>query len=430
MCFEYCDASPINALTHSQNGRNKVDPFPLLPTFAFAHLHLPTMTSTTQQVMSQTQEDSVNISKILNYWFRTSFPPPEDSPFRSWWFHATPEQDAEMRTTFEALWYKAIHDEPLRTRWCATRAGKMALLILFDQLPRNMFRGYAKMFATDWLSLPLAKGMVNDDLTAIEKMFVFTAIQHAEDIECAKMAEEGLRNLVKSMANEKRQRKYMKLLPAAKQHTNMLETFGRYCHRNELIGRPSTEEEIKYLMNKSNNFIKSVKKSKPIVTTTIPKDVIPLPRMVSPIRPMRILLLHGLRQNATVMRDAMKPMIRALKPYPIEFVSLNSPMVYRPRTACCGESQIASHNRTPILAEHLRCWWNASDDGKEYDGWESSVRFVQQASRPHGQWDGIVAFSQGATLVSLLCALSQPHFTRFAVLISGSPSRAADHSWL
>ena len=58
------------------------------------------------------------------------------------------------------------------------------------------------------------------------------------------------------------------------------------------------------------------------------------------------------------------------------------------------------------------------------------MRFVQQASRPHGQWDGIVAFSQGATLVSLLCALSQPHFTRFAVLISGSPSRAADHRGL
>ena len=312
----------------------------------------------------------------------------------------------------------------------------MALLILLDQMPRNMFRGTANMFASDSLALPLAKEMVNDDLTSVEKMFVFTAIQHAESLECAKMAEEGLKTLVKNMAGQKRQRKYMKLLPAAKSYITMLENFKRYPHLNSILGRVSTEQETKYLMTHNKKVLKSVNKPKPVsaatTTTTHTKPTVSLAgfESIRHIRPMRILLLHGFRQNATVIRDALKPMMKALKPYPIEFVSLSSPMIHTPGTTDFGVSKVAPHAHTSALpAEYLRCWWNASDDGKEYLGWESSVRFVQQASQGQS-WDGIIAFSQGATLTSLLCAVSQVNFTRFAVLISGSPSRATAHQTL
>src|SRR5271170_1065440 len=186
---------------------------------------IPTISTPIRPNMSITNEDSVSITNILTYWFRTSFPPPEDAPFRSWWFNATPDQDAEILVSFHALWSQVVQDGALRKRWSTARDGKMALLILLDQMPRNMFRGTANMFASDSLALPLAKEMVNDDLTSVEKMFVFTAIQHAESLECAKMAEEGLKTLVKKMAGQKRQRKYMKLLPAAKSYITMLENF-------------------------------------------------------------------------------------------------------------------------------------------------------------------------------------------------------------
>src|SRR5208282_1161192 len=154
----------------------------------------------------------------------------------------------------------------------------------------------------------------------------------------------------------------------------------------------------------------------------------PLHQLPTPIRPMRILILHGFRQNATVIRDALKPMISALRPYPIEFITLNSPMVYRPGTTPFGDSEV-THPTWSQPAEHLRCWWNASDDGKVYSGWESSVRFVERAWIEKGGWDGVVAFSQGAALASLLSSMPQLSCShaRFAVLISGSPSRATAH---
>ena len=372
-----------------------------------------------------TQDDSDSIHQILSFWFQTSYPPPEDAPFRSHWFHATPKQDEEMHSAFSSLWTKAVEDESLRTRWFSTRAGRMALIILLDQLPRNMFRGKPEMFASDALALPLALQMVNDDVTSVERVFVYLAIQHAEKLEYAKFAEDGLKGLVKSLANEKRQKKYMKLLPSAKVHVNILEQFGRYCHRNELLNRESTEQEMNFLLTANNNFIKSVKARKVAAAATAKKPIYELP---TPIRPMRILLLHGFRQNSSTIRDALKPMITALRPYPIEFISLNSPMVYQPGTTPFGDSEV-THPTWSQPNEHLRCWWNASDDGKIYSGWESSVRFIERAWIEKGGWDGVVAFSQGATLASLLSSMPQlscSHY-RFAVLISGSPSRAKAH---
>lgn len=371
-----------------------------------------------------TEEDTQLINKVLSYWFCPTFPPPDDLPFRNYWFHATPAQDDEMKSAFSPLWERAVEDDLLRLRWSSTRPGRMALLILLDQLPRNMFRGTAQMFASDSLACPLALQMANDDnLTPLEKMFIFISITHAESLECAKMAETGLTELVKSLMNQKIQKKYMKLLPSTKAHVSVLEQFGRYCHRNELLGRESTEEEKKFLLTAKNNFIKSVKPKSPAVKKERMYD------LPVPIRPMKILLLHGFRQNATTIRDAMKPLISALRPYPIEFIILNSPMVYRPGTTPFGDSEI-THPTWAQPADHLRCWWIASDDGgKEYVGWESSVRFIERAWVEKGGWDGVVAFSQGATLSWLLSAMSNLSCSRsrFAVLISGSPSRAVAH---
>src|SRR6266516_4777046 len=131
------------------------------------------MSASTQADMTQIQppqHDMELINNLLNYWFHASFPPPEDAPFCSYWFHATAEQDKEMNSLFSSLWTKAVEDESLRTRWSSTREGRIALIILLDQLPRNMFRGTAEMFASDALVLPLALQMVKCDISPIEKV--------------------------------------------------------------------------------------------------------------------------------------------------------------------------------------------------------------------------------------------------------------------
>jgi len=217
----------------------------------------------------------------------------------------------------------------------------------------------------------------------------------------------------------------MKMLPSAKTHVDVLERFGRYCHRIQLLSRESTPEEKKFLATAGNNFIRSVIGPKSMSARTLhPKPVGPICK----IRPIRVLLLHGFRQNATVIRDALKPLVNRMKIYPIEFITLNSPMLYTPGTTPFGDSMV-THPTWSTPNEYLRCWWNASDDGKVYRGWEASVRYVERAWLEKGGWDGVVAFSQGATLASLLSSMPQLScsHSRFAVLISGFPSRATAH---
>jgi hypothetical protein len=93
--------------------------------------------------------------------------------------------------------------------------------------------------------------------------------------------------------------------------------------------------------------------------------------------------------------NSLKPLISALRPHPFEFITLNSPMVYQPGTTPFGDS-IVTHPTWNQPAEHLKCWWNASDDEKEYLGWEASVRVIERVWIEKGSWDDIVAFSQGA----------------------------------
>jgi hypothetical protein len=158
--------------------------------------------------------------------------------------------------------------------------------------------------------LPLALNMLHDEeLTPLETMFVFLTIQHAESLEYAILAENGLKELVKSVSNDNKQKhNFMKLLPSARAHLTMLQQFGRYCHLNNLLGRPSTDQENTFLSTASNNVIQSVdatrpsKAPQPPLSPNKPKPTYDLTR---PISPMRVLLLHEFRQNAPTIRDAL-----------------------------------------------------------------------------------------------------------------------------
>src|ERR1700738_1508686 len=140
--------------------------------------------------MQPRPQDTESITQILKFWLGTSLPPPADAQFRNYWFSSTAQQDEEMKSTFSSIHKKISEDDGLRAQWSSTREGRMALIILLDQLPRNMFLGSPDMFATDPLALPLALQMANDEcLSSIEKVFVFLAIQHAENLEYAVMSE-------------------------------------------------------------------------------------------------------------------------------------------------------------------------------------------------------------------------------------------------
>jgi uncharacterized protein (DUF924 family) len=110
-------------------------------------------------------------------------------------------------------------------------------VILFDQFPRNMFRGHADAYATDTLALAIAKRAIDKDfdkeLAPDERKFLYMPFQHSEDL-----ADQNRAVLLFTELGDEHQLGY------AKHHREIIERFGRFPHRNAILGRASRSEEI------------------------------------------------------------------------------------------------------------------------------------------------------------------------------------------
>jgi uncharacterized protein (DUF924 family) len=170
------------------------------------------------------------IRKVLDFWFR------EDA--RAYWFEPDPGFDQSVRKDFAELFARAATGE--LKAWEASAEGCLALCILLDQVPRNMFRGDARAFATDDKALAVAEHALarrfDADLPAERKQFLYLPFMHSET----------LSNQLRALAlfesqGMPRNRRY------AEEHVAVVRRFGRFPHRNAVLGRESTEAEIAYL---------------------------------------------------------------------------------------------------------------------------------------------------------------------------------------
>jgi uncharacterized protein (DUF924 family) len=164
------------------------------------------------------------------------------------WFANDPELDARIRDTFgddiEAA-ARGDYDD-----WKGTPRGRLALLILLDQFTRNVFRGTADAFKYDPIALGVAlEGIeAGDDqaLLRIERLFVYLPLEHAEDRELQARSV-ALFEALAAEAPESEQGAYKEFLRHAVLHREIIDAYGRFPHRNEILGRASTQEEIAYL---------------------------------------------------------------------------------------------------------------------------------------------------------------------------------------
>jgi uncharacterized protein (DUF924 family) len=169
---------------------------------------------------------------------------PERGRPRKQWFRKSRAFDAEIRRRHLALWERAA--EGGLERWRATPLASLALLVVLDQFPRNMFRGDARAFATDPLALEVAAGAVGRGfdqlLCASERTFVYLPFEHAEDLEAQRRSLElfGARDPDN--------------LEWARRHHAIIERFGRFPHRNAALGRESTPAEIAFLEQAGSSF--------------------------------------------------------------------------------------------------------------------------------------------------------------------------------
>ncbi|CAN5879977.1 DUF924 family protein [soil metagenome] len=191
------------------------------------------------------------IDDVLAFWFGASDPPGDAIMAR--WFTKDPAFDDEIRRRFGAL-----QTEAASLPWRGTARGELALLILLDQFPRNLFRGDPRSFATDPLALEIAHALRDSkrwkELTLHQRMFVTLPFQHAEDhaMQVESVADTAS---LRAEATDPSTRAFLdRCLSYAHQHQTIIERFGRFPHRNEVLGRVSTDEERAFLSQPGSSF--------------------------------------------------------------------------------------------------------------------------------------------------------------------------------
>ena len=138
-----------------------------------------------------------------------------------------------------------------REQWLAAARPALALAILLDQFPRNMYRGTPHAFASDPQALAVARAIVahglDRELLPVQRWFVYLPFEHAEDIEAQR---ESLR-LFASLGDGP---DAASVQDYAQRHHDVIARFGRFPHRNAILGRESTPEEVEFLAQPGSSF--------------------------------------------------------------------------------------------------------------------------------------------------------------------------------
>jgi len=208
---------------------------------------------------------------ILDYWFSslddaTSLDP-ETEPFRTCyarWYGKQKEIDDEIRARFEVPLAHVTRegsrwDETL-DEWRRAPKGLLALTILLDQFPRNMHRDSPAMYAHDPLALVVATQAIREyedaPLSLVERMFLYLPLMHVENVTLEQAMVRRFEGLVELARAESphNQGFFEMALDYARRHCAVVEMFGRFPHRNEILGRRSTPEELEFLERPDSRF--------------------------------------------------------------------------------------------------------------------------------------------------------------------------------
>ncbi len=208
---------------------------------------------------------------ILDYWFSSlddaAALDRQVDPFRTCfarWYGKQPAIDAEIRTRFEPVLLAVTRDgrgwDQEVANWRRSPLGLLALLLLLDQFPRNMYRDSARMYAYDDLALSVAAVAIPEyeaqPLSLVQRMFLYVPLMHVENLtlQQAMVARfEGLAALAAERSPHNASF-FGFALEYARKHRQVVESFGRFPHRNVILGRPSTAPELEFLQQDGSSF--------------------------------------------------------------------------------------------------------------------------------------------------------------------------------
>ena len=186
--------------------------------------------------------------EILTFWFGEPDHPEYGKP-RTVWFMKNPAFDEEIRNRFLSTYELAATNQ--LDFWQETPKSCLALIITLDQFPRNLFRGQPQAFATDEKALSLAKYAVeqgfDQQLLPIERGFIYLPFEHSENLADQYRCVELFQQLTDDPDLQS-------MIDYAFRHLAIIQRFGRFPHRNQILNRPSTPEELEFLQQPNSSF--------------------------------------------------------------------------------------------------------------------------------------------------------------------------------
>lgn len=193
--------------------------------------------------------DSTAQEEILAFWFGDTDPGFDELEQRiSLWFEARPQIDAEITSRFGNIAKEARSG--CLVAWNTTARGRLALVILLDQFSRTLHRGSEEAFASDAEALRLCmEGIelgLDNELSIVERAFFYMPMQHAESLPVQEKSVQEFEKLAAKCSDAIRPQ-MQRFLASARSHRDIIEKFGRFPHRNRVLGRECSEVENDFL---------------------------------------------------------------------------------------------------------------------------------------------------------------------------------------
>lgn len=223
------------------------------------------MTTTDQDDLRDIAERSA--APLLEYWFSNlDDAAPLDraaEPFRTCyqrWYGKDPLVDADIRLRFEPLLLRLTRDgrrlDEVIDAFRDPAHGLLALVVLLDQLPRNMYRDTARMYAHDPLALAASLAAIreyerDDSLSLVKRMFLYVPLMHVENLTIQESMLARFDDLVERAETRSPHNRgfFAHAREYARRHVDVITRFGRFPHRNKLQGRQTTDAEAAFLVD-------------------------------------------------------------------------------------------------------------------------------------------------------------------------------------
>ena len=195
--------------------------------------------------------DTARAEALLNFWFGDfSVPDSEYGQQRKIWFKKDPVFDSTVRHHFQTDYERAKFGH--LDSWMQFPRSGLALILLLDQVPRNIYRGLPESFTTDPKALAVARFGLHhgwdESLIPVERLFLYLPFEHSESLEDQEISVGLFQNLVQDHPE------LATTLDYAKRHREVVQRFGRFPHRNEILNRPTTPTEAEFLKQPGSRF--------------------------------------------------------------------------------------------------------------------------------------------------------------------------------